>query len=217
MGIILVGLAAGCASGRAYFADRGRDAADIVSVSVGRGYGVKARVSILSMGLLYDGTIAGVRGGSAFAGRPGQYCYDVQFFACCKEHFAPPGGAARAKSFDVKQDFGLNPGGLGDGIWCLLPPFCLGPMVPVPPDVRSSAPHYFTQVEIAAGLFGSLRLGANPGEAVDFLLGWTGVDFMKDDVNLKQCRESARKAADRTVTADKDVGTGGHGAAKSGP
>lgn len=209
-GVLLVGLATGCASGRAYFADRGRDAADILSVSVGRGYGVKARVSLLSMGLLYDGSIAGVRGGSAFAGRPGQYCYDVQFFACGHERFAPPGSDDRQKKFEAMQDFGLM-----DRIWCLAPPVCLGPLVPAPPRVRPYALSYYTQAEVAAGLFGSLRLGVDPGEAIDFLLGWTGVDFMKDDLHMKPFREAARRAANKTATEDMDAS--GQGSAETSP
>jgi hypothetical protein len=43
-------------------------------------------------------------------------------------------------------------------------------------------PYYYTQIEVVGGLLGSLRLGVNPGELADFLLGWFGVDFFHDDI-----------------------------------
>jgi hypothetical protein len=43
-------------------------------------------------------------------------------------------------------------------------------------------PYYYTQIEVVGGLFGSLRLGVNPGELADFLFGWFGVDFFHDDI-----------------------------------
>ncbi len=41
--------------------------------------------------------------------------------------------------------------------------------------------YYFTQLEIQAGLFLGLRLGLNPGELFDFLVGWAGFDPFDDD------------------------------------
>lgn len=186
-------LATGCASTHAYFSDRGRDAADIVSVSVGTGIGAKARVSALSFGLLYEGDVAGIRGGSAFAGHPGDYCYDVQFLTCCNEYFAPPGSEDRHKRFHAEQRFGIDSdgnAGAGRGVWCLMPPMCLSPLLPLPPDMKPSALHYYMQIDLVAAVGGGLRVGLNPGELVDFLLGWVGVDFMKDDLAMRRRREA---------------------------
>lgn len=47
--------------------------------------------------------------------------------------------------------------------------------------VPQIVPHY-TLLEIAGGLFGTVRLGFNPGELIDFVLGWVGIDIFKDDV-----------------------------------
>ena len=48
------------------------------------------------------------------------------------------------------------------------------------------------EVDVVVGLGGTLRLGLNPGEFVDFILGFVGIDFMRDDFwmwQVKQARE----------------------------
>jgi hypothetical protein len=40
---------------------------------------------------------------------------------------------------------------------------------------------YLTQVEATVGVVGTMRIGLNPGELLDFLLGWTTLDFYRDD------------------------------------
>ena len=39
-----------------------------------------------------------------------------------------------------------------------------------------------TQLEIAGGLIFTLRLGFNPGELLDFILGFSGIDIWHDDL-----------------------------------
>ena len=42
---------------------------------------------------------------------------------------------------------------------------------------------YYTQCEVAVGtFFPSIRLGFNPGELLDFILGWTTIDIFRDDL-----------------------------------
>lgn len=48
-------------------------------------------------------------------------------------------------------------------------------------DWRRVAPRY-TQVEVAIGFWGGIRLGMNFGELIDFLVGWTTLDIFGDDV-----------------------------------
>ena len=51
---------------------------------------------------------------------------------------------------------------------------------------RRIAPRY-TQLEVSAGVYaGGLRLGANPGELLDFLLGWFLVDIYDDEVSTDE-------------------------------
>ncbi len=40
---------------------------------------------------------------------------------------------------------------------------------------------YYTDIQLSIGLYFGLRIGLNPGELLDFLLGWTTLDFMGDD------------------------------------
>jgi hypothetical protein len=57
------------------------------------------------------------------------------------------------------------------------------------------SPPYFSQIEIAAGLGLSVRLGFNPVELLDFLLGWFGIDIYGDDVEMKKAREERAKTS----------------------
>jgi hypothetical protein len=43
--------------------------------------------------------------------------------------------------------------------------------------------YYYTQIEAALGVGGTIRIGMNAGEIMDFLFGWVGVDIMHDDIN----------------------------------
>ncbi|OVE81243.1 hypothetical protein BVY04_03710 [bacterium M21] len=44
---------------------------------------------------------------------------------------------------------------------------------------------YLTQIEAAAGFGAGIRLGVNPGEFLDFLLGWFGLDPYCDDLGVE--------------------------------
>jgi hypothetical protein len=59
--IALAALAAGCAT--PYMVDRGRDAADIFTGTVGFGVGIQARASFIDFGLCAYMDNAGLRGG----------------------------------------------------------------------------------------------------------------------------------------------------------
>jgi len=192
--ILATGFVSGCASTKAYFVDRGRDAGDIVSVAVGTGLGAKLRVSSISLGLLaHEGSVAGLNAGCLFAGPPGKYCNDLQFFCCGNQLVEPPGSKERLKKFRARQFDGfLGMSGEDDeGTWCLLPPFIFTPMIPFRQKVNEKAPYYYTHIEavVAAGV--SLRVGFNPGELVDFVLGCVGIDIMGDDLDRKRIREAA--------------------------
>lgn len=50
---------------------------------------------------------------------------------------------------------------------------------------------YYTNFEASVGLGPSVRLGFNPGELLDFLLGWFGVDIAGDDKREKNVDPSA--------------------------
>ena len=198
--VLLSAVASGCTPG-GYFSDRWADAKDIFTVSVGTGGGAKARVGPVQVGAFYNSDFAGLRGGTPF--------------------WVSSGFGNRASNIsDMALPFPV-PREIGHGI-CVL---CFSwedfdPWVPslhaacdqatatrgkdydaffpyAPFLTISSAPHYYTQIEVAAGVGGTLRLGFNPGELLDFLLGWTTLDFYGDDLAARKEREETKKAKEK--------------------
>jgi hypothetical protein len=51
-------------------------------------------------------------------------------------------------------------------------------------------PAYWTQVEVEAGVIFAVHAGFNPGELLDFLLGWFGADIYGDDCGSADQREA---------------------------
>jgi hypothetical protein len=62
----------GCASTGRYFADRGRDAADIATVCVGVGAGAKVQIGPVHAGLIANTDLVGLRGGRLFTFQTGE-------------------------------------------------------------------------------------------------------------------------------------------------
>jgi hypothetical protein len=190
--LLLVGLAAistGCASTGGYFVDRGRDAADIFTASVGEGGGAKARVGPIQVGLFAGTDLAGLRSGEIFPQTgvsprgedvywslaiPGEWGWLAGWDAWRPSQTA----TARGKTVGAGSRF----------------PFV---MTEVGPNDRSvwSRP-YIYQIEVAAGLGGTLRLGFNPGELLDFVLGWFIIDIYNDDLEWK--KRTSNKTLDAT-------------------
>ena len=56
-----------------------------------------------------------------------------------------------------------------------------------------------TQIEAAIGIGPSLRLGFNPGELLDFILGWTTVDIYGDDAARQRRATPVRRALSRRM------------------
>ena len=53
-------------------------------------------------------------------------------------------------------------------------------------------PSYYTDIECVAGFLLLIRIGFNPGELLDFLLGWTTLDIYDDDIG-KRTKELEEK------------------------
>lgn len=49
-------------------------------------------------------------------------------------------------------------------------------------NAEGPAYSYYTEVQVAVGVGFMIRLGVNPGEFLDFLLGFTTLDLYGDDV-----------------------------------
>ena len=148
--------------------DRGRDAADIFSATVGFGIGAKARIGPLQAGLLAEADGIGLRGGTFPDVSDNRESWflpltcDLQLFLVGMEGF----DSNSSTTSERHKDFATEP---------------IGPFLSkVQKD--KTAPYYYTQLETVIALGPSIRLGFNPGELLDFLLGWAGIDIFKDDI-----------------------------------
>ncbi len=166
----------GCASTKAYFVDRGRDAADIVTVTVGTGMGATAKCTLLNVGLLQYQDAAGLRAGELFIADSGNTISGRQTDILIQgetDYFSPSSKLRRTNISDYKM-FGLSG---------------------IPSDGRSIG-HVF-QVEVVAALGVGARLGLNPGELADFLVGLFGGDIFSDDLEARKMKK-ANKASEAT-------------------
>jgi len=192
----------GCASTRGYLVDRGRDAADIFTATVGAGVGAKARVGPLRAGLFLNHDAFGLRGGTMvvsdnpfemleadFCLLYVEICEFTNLEARCKNYCAHPLFSSEGHSEFLPAPYG--------GI-----PFTTVLYEPRKEDVpRSRYYHFYTQIEVAGGLIGTVRLGFNPGELVDFLLGWATVDIFRDDLEAKKQKEVSKTVVAETTVA----------------
>ena len=163
-------VATGCST--PYMVDRARDAADIFTATTGMGAGAKARVGPVQLGAIANADMLGLRGGK---------CGDVVWYETCTRDVLAPwprkDGMFGEERFahEAKRDV-TNTRGKD-----------FAATAPLPVLGFSKQPEYYTQIDIVIGVLGSLRLGFNPGELLDFILGWTTLDIYGDD--LKETEE----------------------------
>lgn len=163
--IILLALLSGCASG-GYIRNRGRDAADIFTATVGIGAGAKARIGPLQLGVIGNVDMWGLRGGQ-FG--------DVAYYETYTRDFLlpwPSDGLFGEERYEYQFVRGL-PKRRGKD-------YIAKSRIPLIGTANQS--EYYTQIEVVVAIGGSLRVGFNPGELLDFLLGWTTVDIYEDDI-----------------------------------
>jgi hypothetical protein len=182
LGMVIAG--SGCVSARGYFGDRWADAKDVFTVAAGIGAGAKARVGPVHVGLIANESRVGLVSGEVswnqfLTNDVEALCFPIivegGLLFSCEENRA---GEDRGKRYDMA---GVVPF-VTTQTWSFLSPEHL-------------SASYFTQIEVSAGLGGTLRLGFNPGELLDFFLGWFGVDIYGDDLNARREREEAEKKA----------------------
>ena len=186
--LVIVGsmICSGCVTTE-FLADRKQDAADIFTATVGFGVGLKARAGLVHVGLIHQVDRAGLRGGEW-----GELDYSMdtetmiplplpssdghQPFMASAEDFEPrPDQAAeRGKDFQARGTWPFATSELRTRKWS---------------NDKFPKHPYYTQLEIAAGLGGAFRLGFNPGELVDFILGWVKIDIFNDDIATSENEE----------------------------
>jgi hypothetical protein len=186
----------GCVSPQGYFRDRWADTKDIFTASVGTGGGARARVGPLNAGLFLNSDLAGLRGGECFRLSDGPLIggdSDAVLLLFYGDQFDlryPP--VAPAKSTSPRPRYQVVSDTLAERNKC----FRSG-IMPLPSPLTlfelPKTPYYYTQLEVAVGVGGTLRLGFNPGEVLDFLLGWTTLDIFRDDREARREREADRR------------------------
>jgi hypothetical protein len=162
--LIIAAFSSGCATN--YVGDRGRDASDIFTLTVGTGAGAKARVGPFQAGILDQRDKFGLRGGTvgSFERPVGEtYNRDIQFIVAGNERFD-----ARPEVIgDREKDFRSKTIALVSA-----------------PSRHNAA--YYGQVEIVLAPMVSIRAGFNFVELVDFLAGFMGIDLLGDDIDNKE-------------------------------
>ncbi len=196
-GTILSALCSGCAT-QGYLGDRAKDAADIFTATVGYGYGVKAQAGPIAAGLSWMIDEKGLRGGviSKFPrGDAGWGVIDANVIVggyqdfCVMTNYAGRYGAENFETLEPRHK-------------CYYAPCILGITVPLPQreDPWSRGHLYrLTQIEVAVGLGYSFRFGFNPGELLDFILGWTTLDIYDDDSGAKKQKAPSNNPAHATA------------------
>jgi hypothetical protein len=181
----------GCRS-TGYWAARGRDLADIATVTTGPGLGVKLRTgpAHLTPLLLYVDA-GGLRGGECFyvpglgldRRQPPQDVGALWWASSVwvlpevprleergKAHLATPLKLPpTAELYDILSD---------------TPPFVTMPRLHWPAEKLTVTRYpvaYHSELEFVLALGWGLRLGLNPGEILDFVLGWFRLDLYDDD------------------------------------
>ena len=164
----------GCAT--PYMKDRARDAADIFTARIGFGAGAKVHIGPLQTGLLFNLDGIGLRGGEFYYSEeidnPSEDM-DYVFGGTCS--FIPADydnstAIKRNKYYVVTYSFLGIP--VNSPFYCRVP--------------NTYSPCYFTNIEVVGGFLWTFRLGFNPGELLDFILGWTTLDIFKDDIETKK-------------------------------
>ena len=188
----LAAFVTGCAT--PFMVDRGHDALDVFTATVGIGGGVKARVGPIQTGIFANTEGFGLRGGyigDQQGGDDSLWTVDLDCLVWSAESYGPTKLRARAK--------GVSAGG-----YCFISVPRGDPYYKEyhPIFGRYNAP-YYTQLELAVGLGPTVRLGFNPGELLDFILGWTTIDIYNDDLETrkkqKEQSNSSTQATDKTT------------------
>lgn len=195
--LVLASLLTGCAT--PYMVDRGRDAKDVVNLCIGYGVGAKARVGPLHIGAVAHKEKGGLRGGMVHWAKE-SYDHHVEI------HLLLIGYDAFYPVKDPLNDVGTWSGAYGSFFpeiqpwqWrsagarrkgyhtlhsIITPPGVYGGKGGDLNQIYSRA--YYSQIDCVIGFGPSVRVGFNPGEFVDLLLGFFGVDIYSDDLERRR-------------------------------
>jgi len=178
---VLISFTNGCSS--LYLNNRINDFKDITTCSIGTGWGVKCRCGPIHAGLLQSEDWLGLRGGEIFINKQGCYVSnESEFLAWTKEDFLH--GNSRNKSYSF-QPFSIGIDRPSNTNTSGILPFIALPPTKLVEEVDGVPLSYYTECEVCFGLGMVIRLGINPGELLDFILGFFYIDILNDDQPLK--------------------------------
>jgi hypothetical protein len=154
-----------------YMLDRVRDALDMTTMEAGFGLGVKLRAGILNTGYYQGNGFFGLRGGKIGMQSDAEYLFLTPYPKTDLAGETIPSRICRNEYYSSKNVTPLT---------SIFPPNTI--VDSKSHDYMENAPTsaYF-QIEMAVGLGPTLRIGFNPAEILDFLLGFAGVDILSDD------------------------------------
>lgn len=180
-----------------YRENRAKDFGDIVTLTYGAGAGARAQVGSFQTPLvLFHTDCYGWRYGDVIAPKHSGITDAGSLIIVFGGHNET--GEERGKDFQADGGWLAAAFDHGPRIPILSKiPFLTLPLLPFMSKVheggemRNALFHpYYTQVELIAGIVPSVRVGANPGEMLDFILGFTTIDFFDDDIASKSCLPS---------------------------
>lgn len=186
----------GCAT-PAYVKDRFRDAADIVTITTGAGVGGAGKVGPIQAGMLLQWGEIGLRGGEFTSGtlETAHVITTVIPFKTANTNIA---GIVFGVEAYTAQQTGMS---RGKGFVAVsMFPFITTDLYPstyvdIEGKVNAVSPgpypfYYYSQIEIYIGAIWGVRVGVNPGEIIDFVLGWATIDLFNDDLEMKKRRKT---------------------------
>jgi len=182
--LVLMLVQCGCMSSRSYLGDRMFDAADVFTTTVGVGAGGVARVGPFSTGMFANTDLFGLRSGVLGIVSP-LGPDGVQFNVLGWGFDGYAGYPMHGCVEDRSKQLGHKSYGFIVGV----SQFWKHPR-------NYSA---LTQIEVAGGILGTLRLGFNPGELLDFVLGWLTIDIYDDDLSVLSKQREVEKLKQQEI------------------
>lgn len=208
LGLALLGSASGCKAFTAYMADRGRDFGEIVRIQIGVGAGLGASAQAgpaahvgFGLGVIpYDLGVGWVYGeGYAFGANSGQRMDSEIYWPFTWIHID---GDPLGKGLHTGGD-GIGQRGVGGHrhvCWNLFPGLIAeepdaGLMHWTPRGLETDRRGHIHSWDVEAAVYAGFivaRVGFSPGEFLDFILGWFGVDIAQDDTADEERRAFGR-------------------------
>jgi hypothetical protein len=170
------------------------DAADILTLTMGIGAGVKGRVGPLQVAAINNADLIGLRAGQWLSNGndmdENSEMYSPFPISSWVEPESREGSMVGPRVRTALPSWWKRSAPFGRELFkygVRSPAAFRGKEIeshsPLPIWVMDRSPAFYTQVEVSGGLLFTGRVGFNAGELLDFLLGWAGADIYDDDLS----------------------------------